>query len=101
MLDSGEFPKSWGIGHIFPLHKKGDINNVDNYRGITLLSCMGKTFTRIINSRLSNWAEYYNIYHAGQAGFRKGHGTADNVFILQSLIERYLFQRRRLYCAFI
>ena len=59
---SGHFPQSWVDGCIIPLHKKGSINNVNNYRGITLLSCLGKLFTTILNSRLSNWAENYHIY---------------------------------------
>ena len=33
-LQAGHFPKSWAEGHIVPLHKKGDINNVNNYRAL-------------------------------------------------------------------
>ena len=40
-----------------PLHKKGDINQVENYRGITLLSALGKLFSRILNNLLTDWAE--------------------------------------------
>ena len=29
------FPETWSEGYIVPLHKKGYINNTDNYRGIT------------------------------------------------------------------
>ena len=36
-LTAGYFPSSWAEGHVVPLHKKGDINNVNNYRGIKLL----------------------------------------------------------------
>jgi len=32
--------------------KKGSINNPNNYRGITLLSTLGKLFTHIISNRL-------------------------------------------------
>ena len=35
-----------------PLHKKRSINDVDNYRGITLLRVLGKIFARILNNRL-------------------------------------------------
>ncbi|XP_060553306.1 myosin-8-like, partial [Ruditapes philippinarum] len=34
----GYFPEQWTEGFIVPLHKKGDINDPSNYRGITLLS---------------------------------------------------------------
>ena len=53
-----------------PIHKKGSLNNVENYRGITLLSVLGKLFTGVLNNRLSEWAENYYIYIEAQAGFR-------------------------------
>ena len=50
ILSSGLIPDEWFIGLILPLYKnKGDINNPDNYWGITLMSCIGKQFTVVIN----------------------------------------------------
>ena len=41
VLLSGHIPHDWLIGIINPIYKdKGDINAADNYRGITLLSCL-------------------------------------------------------------
>ena len=57
ILETGQFPSSWTIGIIIPIHKSGNINNVDNYRGINLLSILGKVFTHIINKRLTFWAD--------------------------------------------
>ena len=43
ILETGIVPTDWAIGIIQPLYKnKGSINSPDNYRGITLLSCIGK-----------------------------------------------------------
>jgi len=52
IFDIGYFPDSWSEGYVVPLHKKGNINDTNYYRGITLLSCIGKLFTRILNNRL-------------------------------------------------
>ena len=41
IFKTGYFPETWSEGYIVPLHKKGYINNTDNYRGITLLSVLG------------------------------------------------------------
>ena len=58
ILDTGIVPDSWTVGLIVPVFKnKGDINNPDNYRGITLLSCIGKLFTMLINSRLQSYLD--------------------------------------------
>ena len=53
LYEIGYFPESWTEGHIIPIFKKGDKNEASNYRGITLLSIIGKLFTRILNSRLN------------------------------------------------
>ncbi|ESO90491.1 hypothetical protein LOTGIDRAFT_123347, partial [Lottia gigantea] len=45
ILDLGCYPSSWNKGCIIPVFKKGDVNNPDNYRGITLVGCIGKLFT--------------------------------------------------------
>ena len=44
-------------GFVVTLHKNGNIHDVDNYRGITLLSTLSKLFTRLLNNRLTDWAE--------------------------------------------
>ena len=44
ILQSGYYPTSWTEGIIVPIHKSGDINDSENYRGITLLSIFGKLF---------------------------------------------------------
>ena len=74
IFDTGIFPDACGEGYIVPLHNKGSIENVENYRGLTLLSVIGKLFTNILNTRLIDWAENYQVYVEAQAGFRKGMG---------------------------
>ena len=55
ILQSGNFPISWGSALIVPLYKKkGSVNDPSNYRGIALLSCVSKVFTKILNNRLTN-----------------------------------------------
>ena len=95
------FPESWSVGLIVPLHNKGSLNDVNNFRGITLLSCIGKLVTKIINNRLYEWADNYNVFIEAQAGFSKGMSTVDNVFILHGLITHVVNQGKKLYCTFI
>ena len=82
LYEIGYFPETWTEGYIIPLHKKGSINDVENYRGITLLSVLGKLFSKVINNRLSEWAERYFILIEAQAGFRSHMSTVDNIFCL-------------------
>ena len=46
LYDLRYFPSEWSEGFIVPLHKKGDVDNPNNYRGITLLSTVGKLFSK-------------------------------------------------------
>lgn len=62
MFDTGIISDAWGDRFIVPLHKKGNTENVENYRGITLLSVVGKLFTNVLNTRLNDWAENYYYY---------------------------------------
>lgn len=101
IFDIGYFPEVWSEGYVIPLHKKGSINDENNYRGITLLSTLGKLFTRILNNRLTKWAEKYAVYIEAQAGFRSNMSTVDNIFVLHGLLTHILNKGKQLYCAFI
>ena len=43
-----KIPVDWTRGVIVPIFKDGEKSNVDNYRGITLLSAAGKLYTSIL-----------------------------------------------------
>ena len=42
IFDSGKFPEEWALGVIVILFKEGTKSDLNNYRGITLLSMLGK-----------------------------------------------------------
>ena len=83
IFETGYFPTCWTEGHIEPIYKKGPLGSVENYRGITLLSTLGKLFAK--NDRLKGWAENYQVCIEAQAGFRANMGTSDNIVTLHGL----------------
>ena len=58
-----------------------------NYRFITLINCIAKLFTFILNNRLQKYVELFNLIPEFQSGFRKCRGCVDNIFILNSIIQ--------------
>ena len=53
IFDSGCYPVAWAEGLIIPIYKKkGSRNDANNYRGITLISCMANFFSIVLNNRL-------------------------------------------------
>ena len=87
---------------IKPIFKrKGDPLKPENYRPITILSCFGKLFTSVLNSRLENFLEQNDIINENQAGFRAGYLTTGHIFVLHSLIELLKTKKKKLFCTFV
>ena len=72
VFNSGCYPEDWFNGIIVPLYIKGDKKSVYNYRGITLLSCLSKLFTSVLNGRIEKFYEKNNSITDAQFVFRKG-----------------------------
>ena len=102
ILSTGQVPYDWSVGLIVPIFKKkGSQFDPNNYRGITLLSCLGKLFTLCINIRLTKFAKNKNTIGEEQAAFKEDYSTMDHCFVLNELISIYLHKKKRLYCCFI
>jgi len=67
---SGTFPTRLKYSIIKPVYKKGDRDNVTNYRPVSLLTAFSKIFERIIYDRLLQHIETNNILTDEQFGFR-------------------------------
>jgi hypothetical protein len=80
------FPQEWKEGIICPIYKKGEKDTASNYRGITLLNTAYKVYAMIVEERLMKEINERGALPDGQAGFRKGRGTMDNVYILNHVI---------------
>lgn len=86
---------------ICSIFKGGDKYDPSNYRGISLLPTLAKVFDSILELRLRKW-EADNFKPAqNQAGFRPNFSTADHIFTLQAIINKYRALGRKVYCAFI
>ena len=85
--NTGIIPTDWKRGLVVPLWKgKGDRQDCNNYRGVTLLSVPGKIFTRIILERV----RHHPLEHQRpeQSGFTPKRSTIDRILALRILTER-------------
>lgn len=97
-----KLPRGWECAQIVPIYKDGDRGEVGNYRGIALLDVGYKILTNIMAERLNKWVEEEGIIRESQAGFRKGRGTRDHIFVLNTLINKQLkIKGGKLYVAFV
>ena len=74
-ISTGNFPDILKIGKITPVYKKGDRENIENYRPISTLPIFGKIFEKIIYNRLYKFLSAQGILSDSQFGFRRGHST--------------------------
>ena len=89
------FPNSWKSGLIIPIKKMNKPpEDVSSYRPITLLSCIGKLFEKIIQKRLEYVLEKNNLLNEGQCGFRRGLGTIDILLRIENIIRQSLEQNK-------
>ena len=102
ILASGIVPEQWSTGVIKPIYKSsGDDTDRSNYRRITLLSCLGKLLSNLINHKLTLFVDNNNIIGPEQAGFRAGFSTTDHMFAIKTLIDLYKHKRKQIFCCFV
>ena len=88
-LSSGFLPSVWQSAWIKPIPKGAgkDPYVPLNYRGISLLSCVAKTYSGILNTRLSNFMKDHDLFPEEQNGFRQGRSCEDHIFSLTSIVR--------------
>ena len=78
--EEGYVPQDMRDANIITLYKnKGDRSDCNNYRGISLLSVLGKVFARVVLQRLQQVAE--GVYPESQCGFRVQSSTIDHYLV--------------------
>lgn len=82
-----EIPREWKEAIVIPIHKKGDKQDCNNYRGISLQNVSYKVFSKVLLNRLENYTN--SIIEEHQSGFIKGRSTTDQTFIVKESIAKY------------
>ena len=96
----GVVPKDWSRPVIVPLYKgKGDKGDCKNYRGISLLSVVGKIHVDILVDRVRRVTE--DLIGEEQGAFRSGRGCVDQIFTLKQMSEKMRGKKKKLYLGFM
>ena len=96
------FPAAWREAIIIPLAKPGkDRKNPANYRPISLTSCFGKIFERMVGKRLGWYLEDNNLLSKYQSGFRQYHSTYDHILRLETDIRKGFKYKKQTTAVFL
>ena len=75
-LLKGVVPDRMKIAKVIPIFKKGNKEELGNYRPISLLTSLSKILERLVYSRTLKFFNEFNIFSNSQFGFRKKHSTS-------------------------
>ena len=94
-MSTNTFPNALKIATVIPLFKKGDREDVSNYRPISLLPVLSKILEGIMKAQIVSFFEGNSLLNRYQFGFRAGLCTTDAIlsFVNQALecFERGLY----------
>lgn len=82
----GVFPSPLKMGIVKPLFKRGNPNDIENYRPICLLTSFSKIFEKIFANRLRSFFNRFSIFSKAQHGFLSGRNTTTAVYELTQTI---------------
>ena len=91
-LSTGRFPSPWKKAFMFPVFKKGDRANVENYRGISALCATSKLFELVVIEPIFSHCQLSIAEE--QHGFLPKRSCATNLlcftgYVIDSFTERY------------
>src|SRR5215469_17850065 len=93
-------PKDWQEACVVPVYKgRGYKSECGSYRGISMMSVVGKLYRRVVIDRVKNITE--SLVGEEQGGFRKDRGCVDQVFAVKGLCEKYREKGREVYLGFM
>ena len=105
ILDTRIYIADRAGGIVASIFKTASVHEVKNDCPVTLISCMTKLFSSILNTKVSNCTEKHRLLMEEQAGFRAGfqpgYSTIDNGYVLNALIQKLLHDGCRLYATFV
>ena len=83
-----------------PVYKgKGEKYDCNSYRGICLISAVGKVYGRVLINRARKRIKA--TIGGENSGFRKGRGCVEQIFVVKQLHEKFLAKGRDVYFAFM
>jgi hypothetical protein len=85
-MELGTFPDMWKRANVTPIHKKSDKQSKENYRPISLISCLGKIMERIVFNEIYEYCQVHELLTWRNSGFKKHESTVNQLLFLVNAI---------------
>ena len=96
-FDFGILPTCLKAAKVVPVHKDGDINEVTNYRPISILSIFSKILEKLVHTQTLSFLKYHSILTPTQYGFRPKYST---LHALLDITNSALDNIKKNYCIY-
>ena len=98
----GLYPVSWKKDILHPIHKSNEKDDPNNFRGISIASCFGKLFIKLMINRLQYFLDDKNAISKQQGSGKKNTRTSDHLMVIKYLIDKIVKgQKKKLYACFV
>ena len=98
---TGVVPDQMKIARVTPIYKKGDDNELNNYRPISVLPIFTKILERCMYNRVIAFLEKFKVLYSKQFGFRRGHSTSSAILELIHKITQAIERKEFTLTVFI
>lgn len=93
-LEKGVFPQFWKKALITPIFKSGFKDDVENYRGISILSVFSKIFEKAVCNFIK--PQISHLIDVSQHGFENGRSTVTNLAEYTSFLRSSLSKKQQI-----
>ena len=86
-IEKGVFPAKLKEARVIPLFKSGNVEDIKNYRPISILPFLSKLFEKIMHSRILEFLRINKVISINQYGFQPGKGTNEALVTLSNEVN--------------
>ena len=99
-LEIKTVPEVWKRANVIPIYKKGEKTNINNYRPISLLSCVGKLCERVVFKYVFNYFRNNFLLSIYQSGFQPGDSTVNQLIKVYHMLCEALDSKKEVRIVF-
>ena len=92
--ETDTFPDCMKKAVIKPIHKKGNVDEISNYRPISILPTLSKVFEKAAVNQLVTYLETNKLLHKSQHAYRKHHSTVTCLVEILNYIYRIIDNKK-------
>ena len=101
-FDNRTIPQVWLKALIIPIPKSfnNDPRVPLNYRGFSLLNCICKIYSSVLNDRIRKYLEQNQLLADEQNGFRANRSCMDHIYSLHWIIKNKINNNKSIFATF-